>query len=103
MEACVRLEILVANLKPGYRDEDLVAVMRWNTDYHAQRGVGGIHYYVSEDRSSFVMTVPHDEAIGDKIAREWKESGSEQQPWFIEMMRKVFVGAGSRMYHEVSP
>ena len=99
----MRLEILVASLKPGYREEDLTAVMRWNTDYHEKRGVGGIHYYVSEDRTTFVMTVPHQEAISDKIAKEWKESGGEQQAWFREMMDKVFAGGGSRMYHEVQP
>lgn len=99
----MRLEILVATLKSGYRDEDLSAVMAWNTKYHADRGVGGIHYYVSEDRSTWVMTVPHDEAVGDKIAKEWKDSGAEQQPWFREMMGMVFAGAMSRMYHEVHP
>lgn len=99
----MRLEILVAQLKPGYREEDLITVMRWNTDYHEKRGVGGIHYYVSEDRSNFVMTVPHQEAVSDRIAKEWKESGAETQNWFREMMDKVFTGAGSRMYHEVLP
>lgn len=99
----MRLEILVASLKPGYRDEDLAVVMRWNTDYHEKRGAGGIHYYVSEDRTTFVMTVPHQEAVSDGIAKEWKESGAEQQTWFREMMDKVFTGAGGRMYHEVQP
>ena len=37
----MRLEILVASLKPGYRDDDLAAVMRGNTDYHEKRGAGG--------------------------------------------------------------
>ena len=99
----MRLEILVAQLKPGYREEDLITVMRWNTDYHERRGVGGIHYYVSEDRSNFVMTVPHQEAVSDRIAKEWKESGAETQNWFREMMDKVFTGAVSRMYHQVLP
>ncbi len=99
----MRLEILVATLKADYRDQDLSSVMSWNTKYHADRGVAGIHYYVSEGRKSFVMTVPHDEAVSDKIAKEWKESGAEQQPWFREMMDKVFVGALSHMYHEVQP
>ena len=99
----MRLEILAASLKPGYREEDLVAVMKRNTEYHEKRGVRGIHYHVSEDRTSFVMTVPHQEAISDKIAKEWKESGAETQAWFREMMDKVFTGAGSRMYREVLP
>ncbi|MHB1932293.1 MAG: hypothetical protein ACYCPV_04815 [Thermoplasmata archaeon] len=49
------------------------------------------------------MTVPHQEAVSDRIAKERKESGAEQQTWFREMMDKVFTGAGGRMYHEVQP
>lgn len=99
----MRVEILIASLKAGYREEDLRQVLRWNTDYHESRGVRGVRDYVSDDRSTFVMTVPRRAAVGDKLAKEWVDSGAERQPSFRQRMEKVFTGGASRLYDEVRP
>lgn len=98
-----RVEILVAALKPGFRDEDLSAVMRWNSDYHRKRGVTDVHYYVSREGTSFVMTVSSEEEQGEKLAKEWKDSKAEEQEWFRSMMSKVVESGKSSIYREVAP
>lgn len=99
----MRLEILVATLKSGYREEDLTAIMRWNTQWHRDRGISDVRYFVSEDRGSFVMMVPHQEAASDAAAKEWEASGVENETWWREMMQKVIVQGKSGMYHEAHP
>ena len=98
-----RAEFLIATLRPDFRDEDLAEVMRWNTGYHRTCGVVGVRYFVSEDRRSFVMWVPHDENLGDRLAEEWRASATEDQGWFQSMMTKVFESGRGSMYREVTP
>ena len=102
-ESNMRIEILVASLKPDYREDDLAAIIRWNTDYHREHGVTDVHYFVSEDRKSFVMTASHEDVTSDKLAKEWDDSGTENEKAFQDKMKSVFINAKSTMFHEVQP
>jgi hypothetical protein len=98
-----RVEILTASLKPGYRDEDLEAIIRWNTEYHQKRGVTDVRYFVSNDRKSFVMTISCEDALGEKLAKEWADSKVEEQEWWRSMMAKAVESGKSSIYREVTP
>jgi len=98
-----RAEFLIATLKPDFRDEDLAEVIRWNIEYHRERGVVGVRHFVSEDRRSFLMWVPHEEGRSDRLQKEWRDSAAEEQPWFQSMMAKVFESGRSAMYQETRP
>jgi hypothetical protein len=98
-----RVEILTAALKPSYRDEDLMAIVQWNDRYHRARGVTDILYFLSKDRKSFVMTVRCEEALGERLSREWDNSQTESQEWFQTMMGKAFESGKSSIYQELRP
>ena len=94
-------EILTARLKPGWEDEDLDRLIRWNTEYHARGGVREVRYFVSEDRSRFVMVVSYPDRTQMERSREkWETSGSESQAWFRSLVDPLFSEGQSTMYSE---
>jgi hypothetical protein len=50
-------EILNSRFKPGWKDADLQRLMTWNTKHHVKDGISDVRYFVSPDRTRFVMMV----------------------------------------------
>ena len=97
-------EILNARLRPGWKDADLQRLMAWNTEHHIKDGVSDVRYFISEDRTRFVMIIGyHDRAEMERLRARWEESGSESQDWFRKLVEPLFAEGQSVMYSEAKP
>jgi hypothetical protein len=95
-------EILNARFKDGWKQSDLDRLMSWNTEYHVQDGIGDVRYFVSEDRTRFVMMVGYrDREEMVRLRAKWDTSGAESQEWFQRLVTPLFAEGQSAIFEEV--
>ena len=96
-------EFLFATLKTGCRQRDLDRVISWNDEHHRKAGVQDVRYFLSKDRSQFVMMVGYsDKKTMRRLKSEWEQSKAEGETWFREMMSAVFASGRSAVFSEIS-
>ena len=97
------VEILVGNLKDGWKREDLEAVIEWSNEDKTKEGIINMRYFLSEDQKNFVMLVEYKTKEDmERIRQKWDEGEFEQQEWFQEMMSKVFEAGQSKYYEQIA-
>jgi len=97
-------EILNARFKPGWKDADLQRLIAWNTEHHAKDGISDVRYFVSEDRTRFVMMIGYrDRAEMERLRTKWEKSGSESEDWFRRLVEPLFAEGRSVIFSELKP